>query len=112
MTCSCPTCGQTLPIATVQLEAEAGLVIAAGRFAQLTRHEVALFEKLWASGARVVSKEQLMTAIYSLNVEEEPEIKIIDVYVCKLRRKLKDMGFKIQTVWGSGYRMTWETGNE
>lgn len=36
---------------------------------------------------------------------ETPEIKIIDVFVCKLRRKLKALGIEIATVWGRGFRM-------
>jgi two-component system cell cycle response regulator CtrA len=37
---------------------------------------------------------------------EEPEIKIIDVFICKLRKKLANAsGGKdyIETVWGRGY---------
>jgi two-component system cell cycle response regulator CtrA len=37
---------------------------------------------------------------------DEPEIKIIDVFICKLRRKLANAsGGKnyIETVWGRGY---------
>jgi two-component system cell cycle response regulator CtrA len=37
---------------------------------------------------------------------DEPEIKIIDVFICKLRKKLADAsGGKnyIETVWGRGY---------
>ncbi|HEY1300285.1 MAG TPA: helix-turn-helix domain-containing protein, partial [Stellaceae bacterium] len=36
----------------------------------------------------------------------EPEIKIIDVFVCKLRKKLTDAtgdDHYIRTVWGRGY---------
>jgi two-component system cell cycle response regulator CtrA len=37
---------------------------------------------------------------------DEPEIKIIDVFICKLRRKLSEAsggtGY-IETVWGRGY---------
>jgi two-component system cell cycle response regulator CtrA len=39
---------------------------------------------------------------------DEPELKIIDVFVCKLRKKLEDAsggeGF-IETVWGRGYML-------
>jgi two-component system cell cycle response regulator CtrA len=37
---------------------------------------------------------------------DEPEPKIIDVFICKLRRKLVDsgaVGLSIDTVWGQGY---------
>ena len=37
---------------------------------------------------------------------DEPEPKIIDVFICKLRRKLEIAGARgvsIDTVWGQGY---------
>jgi DNA-binding response OmpR family regulator len=37
---------------------------------------------------------------------DEPELKIIDVFVCKLRKKLADAtggSHYIETVWGRGY---------
>ncbi|MGB1177535.1 MAG: winged helix-turn-helix domain-containing protein, partial [Candidatus Puniceispirillaceae bacterium] len=37
---------------------------------------------------------------------DEPEMKIIDVFICKLRRKLElagARGVSIDTVWGQGY---------
>jgi two-component system cell cycle response regulator CtrA len=37
---------------------------------------------------------------------DEPEVKIIDVFICKLRKKLADAAGGdnyIETVWGRGY---------
>ena len=51
-----------------------------------------------------ISKEMFLTQLY--DGMDEPEIKIIDVFICKLRKKLasasngKDY---IETVWGRGY---------
>ena len=39
---------------------------------------------------------------------DEPELKIIDVFICKLRKKLSEaLGYAcpIETVWGRGYVM-------
>jgi len=39
---------------------------------------------------------------------EEPELKIIDVFICKLRKKIADAcsgQHYIETVWGRGYVM-------
>jgi two-component system cell cycle response regulator CtrA len=53
-------------------------------------------------------KTTLMAAIYSDRVtdDETPEIKIIDVFVCKLRKKLADYGVTVETIWGEGYKLT------
>jgi hypothetical protein len=36
---------------------------------------------------------------------EETDVKMVDVVICKLRRKLKEYNLKIDTVWGTGYLM-------
>ncbi|WP_411037690.1 winged helix-turn-helix domain-containing protein [Shinella sp. BYT-45] len=53
----------------------------------------------------VATKQQIMTTIYSDRVDDEPDPKIVDVFVCKLRKKLKPHGVIISTVWGQGYRL-------
>jgi two-component system cell cycle response regulator CtrA len=35
----------------------------------------------------------------------ETEIKIVDVYICKLRRRLRPFGLEIRTLWGRGYAL-------
>ena len=50
-----------------------------------------------------VSKGALMDALY-FDRAGEPEPKIVDILVCKLRRKIAGSGFVIETVWGQGYR--------
>lgn len=52
-----------------------------------------------------VSSEQLLHALYAMRPEEPPQMKIIDVFVCKARRKLKPFGVAIKTHWGVGYYM-------
>ena len=44
-------------------------------------------------------------------VDDEPELKIIDVFICKLRKKIEEHtnGKQyIKTMWGSGYKLTEE----
>jgi two-component system, cell cycle response regulator CtrA len=51
-----------------------------------------------------LSKEVFLNHLYG--GMEEPEFKIIDVFVCKLRKKLSDAlngENYIETVWGRGY---------
>ena len=59
---------------------------------------------------KVVSKDTLLTKLY--DGLHEPEPKIIDVFICKLRDKFnnatktKDAKKYIVTVWGQGYMLT------
>ena len=54
---------------------------------------------------RRVTKDQLMTALYCHRPDNEPCPKIIDVMVCKIRKKLKPHGIVIKTIWSTGYEI-------
>jgi DNA-binding response OmpR family regulator len=55
----------------------------------------------------IVTKEMAFTALYGLRTGgADVEIKIIDVFICHVRRKLKPFEIEIETVWGQGYRMS------
>lgn len=68
----------------------------------MTGKESALYRFLKAKKGAVATKEQILTAIYGV-ADDMPEIKIVDVFVCKMRKKLP-AGEEVQTVWGQGYR--------
>lgn len=69
----------------------------------LTGREARLLLFLAARGE--ATKGQIMTALYADRTDDPPEIKIVDVFVCKLRRKLKPFGIAILTLWGRGYAL-------
>ncbi len=98
----CPCCGQTLR-SDGDLRIDGGFIVKGGVVAILTAQEQCLFEALYAAQGKVVTKEQLLTQLYPIEADEA-EIKIIDVFVCKVRKKLKPLGLTIQTEWGRGYR--------
>ncbi len=69
----------------------------------LTAKEADLLKAIM-SRRSTVTKEQLLDQLYA--GRDEPELKIIDVFTCKLRRKLGPQGPSIiETVWGRGYRV-------
>ena len=51
----------------------------------------------------ILTKEAFLNHLYG--GMDEPEMKIIDVFICKLRKKLATAGAEhlIGTVWGRGY---------
>jgi len=69
----------------------------------LTATEARLFSAI--AGREMATKQYLMTALYSDRPDEEPEIKIVDVLVCKIRKKLRPFGVEIKTIWGQGYML-------
>lgn len=78
------------------------------RMLGLTQVEARLFTILQRAQGTALSKDMLHRRLYAdLHDADMPEIKTIDVHVCKLRAKLAKAGatFCIETVWGVGYRM-------
>lgn len=72
----------------------------------LTNKEYAILELLAMRKGTVLTKEMFLNHLYSSM--DEPEIKIIDVFVCKLRKKLAEASNGtnyIETVWGRGYML-------
>ncbi|MBZ9873107.1 helix-turn-helix domain-containing protein [Mesorhizobium sp. BR1-1-9] len=81
------------------------MIVANGKFAVLTGQEMMLVQRLAEVFPRVLTKEAAMEWLYQLGGDIEPEIKIIDVYICKARKKLDLIGVRIDTVWGKGYAL-------
>jgi len=77
-----------------------------GQRVHLTGKEYKILELLSLRQGRALSKEQFLNHLYGGT--DEPEQKIIDVFICKLRKKLNNAsGGKeyIETIWGRGYVM-------
>lgn len=73
----------------------------------LTGAEMRLFGGLMAR--TVLTKAAAMAVLYRDFGRDEAEPKIVDVLVCKARKKLKPFGIAIETVWGQGYRLSAES---
>jgi two-component system, cell cycle response regulator CtrA len=71
----------------------------------LTNKEYAILELLMLRKGMALSKEAFLNHLYG--GMDEPEVKIIDVFVCKLRKKLAQAGADnlITTIWGRGYKL-------
>jgi two-component system cell cycle response regulator CtrA len=80
-------------------------VVVAGQPVHLTGKEYAILELLTLRKGVVMTKEAFLNHLYG--GMDEPEVKIIDVFICKLRKKLAQAGANnlIGTVWGRGYVM-------
>jgi len=70
----------------------------------LTGAEMRIFGVLLAR--EMATKDALMAALYRDLGKDEAQVKIVDVLVCKMRKKLVPLGIVIETIWGQGYRLT------
>lgn len=80
----------------------------------LTKKEYMILELLITRKNSLICKELFLDHLYS-SACDEPNMKIIDVFICKLRKKIltvakdKDRVPNIRTVWGRGYVMSYDS---
>lgn len=93
----------TLRVGALQLNQDSRDVSVAGHPVQLTGKEFAILELMILRKGMVLTKEAFLNHLYG--GMDEPDMKIIDVFICKLRKKLTQAGAGqlIETVWGRGY---------
>jgi two-component system, cell cycle response regulator CtrA len=83
---------------------DAKTVEVSGNRVHLTGKEYEMLELLSLRKGTTLTKEMFLNHLYG--GMDEPELKIIDVFICKLRKKLAvaaDGQHYIETVWGRGY---------
>jgi two-component system, cell cycle response regulator CtrA len=88
----------------VAVNLDAKTVDVAGKTVHLTGKEYQMLELLSLRKGTTLTKEMFLNHLYG--GMDEPELKIIDVFICKLRKKLAEAtggANYIDTVWGRGY---------
>ncbi len=93
-----------ISIGKLSLDLYSQLVFVSGIPLPLTRKEYSILELLLLKKNKVQTKDSIMDYLY--NGRDEPEIKILDVFMTKIRKKialLSNGDDYITTVWGRGY---------
>ena len=88
----------------VSVNLDAKTVEVDGKAVHLTGKEYQMLELLSLRKGTTLTKEMFLNHLYG--DMDEPELKIIDVFICKLRKKLSTAtggDNYIETVWGRGY---------
>jgi two-component system, cell cycle response regulator CtrA len=88
----------------VNVNLDAKTVDVDGKAVHLTGKEYQMLELLSLRKGTTLTKEMFLNHLYG--GMDEPELKIIDVFICKLRKKLAEAtegANYIETVWGRGY---------
>jgi len=83
---------------------DARTVDVGGQSIHLTGKEYGILELLSLRKGTTLTKEMFLNHLYG--GIDEPELKIIDVFICKLRKKLSNAtggDNYIETAWGRGY---------
>ncbi len=88
----------------IAVNLDAKTVEVEGNTVHLTGKEYQMLELLSLRKGTTLTKEMFLNHLYG--GMDEPELKIIDVFICKLRKKLSEATAGdnyIETVWGRGY---------
>jgi two-component system cell cycle response regulator CtrA len=95
----------SISVGPIKLLLDSREVTIGERDVHLTGKEYAILELLMLRKGVVLTKEMFLNHLYG--GMDEPEAKIIDVFICKLRKKMAGYGADdlITTVWGRGYMM-------
>jgi two-component system cell cycle response regulator CtrA len=83
------------------IETEFGMRWRAPLEFRLSPQEELVFGVLMAR--EMMTVEMAMAALYHNLGKDPAEKKIVDVFICKIRKKIKPFGVEIKTVWGRGY---------
>ena len=91
-------------VGDLTLNLDSKTVEVSGARVHVTGKEYQMLELLMLRQGTTLTKEMFLNHLYG--GMDEPELKIIDVFICKLRKKLANASEGrnfIETVWGRGY---------
>lgn len=100
-------CTTEISVGPVSIDLDGKVARVSGKPIHLTGKEFQILELMVLRKGSTLTKDAILSNVYG--GRDEPEIKIIDVFICKLRKKLQDAmapgeHMPIETVWGRGYR--------
>ncbi len=93
-----------IKIGPMEIDIKQRKVLIYGTELVLTSKEYSVLELLAMKRGSILAKETFLNHIYG--GMDEPELKIVDVFICKLRKKIAQLAGDsnlIETVWGRGY---------
>jgi DNA-binding response OmpR family regulator len=91
-----------ITLGSLKIDIDARTAVVCGRTLGLTPKEFDLLVTFARFPNVVLDREQLLDLVWGTSFYA---IRTVDVHVARLRDKLEGSGLKIETVWGSGYRL-------
>lgn len=99
---------QVISVGKLDVDLTARIVESEGNRINLTKREYGIMELLATRKGSVLTKDMMINHLYGGLGKDEPGQGIIDVFMCKLRKKLSEAtegDNYIETVWGRGYTL-------
>jgi len=98
---------QMRSIGQLQFDASARQLFADNEQIEMPRRELAVFECLLSADGRLVSKTAILD--YAYGVGADVEESVVEVYVSRIRGRLKPYGIAIKSQRGLGYQLLADT---
>jgi DNA-binding response OmpR family regulator len=92
-----------LDLGPLHIDRTRRLVLVAGREVELTARELSLLLNLALRCGQIVTRGDLLSQVWSVHFD--PESNVIEAHMSRLRDKLGDHQWMIETVRGRGYRL-------
>jgi len=95
--------GRAIKIDEIEIDLDERTAWVAGARLDLTGKEYQMLELMALRRGSCITKEMFLNHLYG--GRDEPELKMVDVFSCKLRQELRRAGAGdgIRTIWGRGY---------
>jgi two-component system response regulator TctD len=90
-----------IELGDVTVDISSHSIFAGTRRIEMTRREFRLLELLVLSPGQVVPRERLMDQLFGYENAVNPNA--LELYISRIRRRLKASTLRIETVWGVGY---------
>lgn len=102
---ACPVCRQEVPeMEGAHVDLTAGFVVLDGKPIKVDRKTAQVLEALIDHSPRISPRWLLLDDLYGLeNSDNDPDERIIDVFVCKARKALRGTNFEIITFAKKGF---------
>ncbi len=97
--------GDVLSAGKLSLNNTSGIVTIDGHTFRLRKKEAEVLSCLLKYKNQVVSRETLISAVWGM-IDDTPEFGTLDVYVRRIRMRLRTFGHLIKTIRGYGYQVS------
>jgi len=94
---------EPLELGPLQIDRQSRRALVGGRSLELTTREFSLLLHLADRADKVVSRSELLSEVWTVQLDRESNV--VEVHVSRLRDKLGDLDWMIETVRGRGYRL-------
>jgi DNA-binding response OmpR family regulator len=101
----CPTCGQQIAPLELLLSLETNMATRLGHTAKLSPQQAEILHVLLTRQPRMVSAPDICAAIYGSTDGPYDEAQVVRSQMANLRRNLAPLSVRIETVYGTGYRL-------